>query len=299
LLFNLGNDPGFIERLLETLHDGVYFVDKDRRITYWNRGAEAISGYSREQVLGSCCYDNILVHTNCEGTQLCFNGCPLAQTICDGQARQAEVFLKHRDGHRVPVRASITPLRGASGEIIGAVETFTQNLVPNAAIERARELEHLAYLDPTTDVANRRYAERFLLQHIEEDANLVAIFCDIDHLKLVNERFGRAAGDSVLKMVAQTWVHNLRSFDLVARWEDDEFIAALPGTTVDEGLWFAHRCRHLIRSGNVTWKEATIAVAVSVGVVTADGADTPQSLVRRAEALAYRSKTNARNRIAR
>src|ERR1017187_5447325 len=85
---------GFYRQILDSLADGVYFVDTERRITYWNRGAEAISGYSAQDVLGRSCSDNLLVHANAEGCQLCLHGCPLLATLRDGANRQADVFLK-------------------------------------------------------------------------------------------------------------------------------------------------------------------------------------------------------------
>ena len=95
------------------LYDGVYFVDQERRITYWNSGAERLTGYRREDVLGKRCSDNILMHINDEGMNLCEKQCPLEETIIDGQPRDIEAYLQHRDGHRVPVSIRVAPVRGA------------------------------------------------------------------------------------------------------------------------------------------------------------------------------------------
>ena len=91
------------DKLLDSLFDGVYFVDLDRRITYWNAGAERISGYLRSEVVGSCCADNLLRHIDTEGHKLCQDGCPLAATMRDGKTRESSVYLHHKFGHRVPV----------------------------------------------------------------------------------------------------------------------------------------------------------------------------------------------------
>ena len=71
----------FYRAILETIHDGVYFVDRQRRITYWNRGAERITGFLRQEVMGRGCKDNILVHCSTEGVNLCLDGCPLQATL--------------------------------------------------------------------------------------------------------------------------------------------------------------------------------------------------------------------------
>ena len=84
-------DKLFYKNLLDSLHDGVYFVDRDRRITYWNSGAERISGYESSEVVGRRCSDDLLMHIDKEGSCLCGAKCPLAHTLDDGLIREAEV----------------------------------------------------------------------------------------------------------------------------------------------------------------------------------------------------------------
>src|SRR5512138_899186 len=97
------DEKNFYKDIIDNLYDGVYFVDRDRRITFWNKGAERITGYSSDRVIGRCCRDNILAHVAEEGTKLCSDLCPLQHAMADGNARESEAFLHHADGHRVPV----------------------------------------------------------------------------------------------------------------------------------------------------------------------------------------------------
>ncbi|MHB1048425.1 MAG: PAS domain S-box protein, partial [Thermoanaerobaculia bacterium] len=149
----------FYRKLLDSLTDGVYFVDRDRRITSWNHGAERITGYAADEVVGSYCWNNLLRHVDAEGHELCQNGCPLAATVSDGADRDAEVALLHKGGHRVPVKVRSAAIRDTSGEIIGAVETFQDETEHHETRQRAEELRRLAFLDPLTGVGNRRWAE--------------------------------------------------------------------------------------------------------------------------------------------
>ena len=87
--------------IFNAMSDGIYFIDVNRIITFWNKGAEIITGYSSSDVVGTHCYDNILVHVDDEGRQLCKDGCPLFDTIQDGQTRNLNVYLHHKEGHRV------------------------------------------------------------------------------------------------------------------------------------------------------------------------------------------------------
>ena len=149
----------FYKDLLENLYDGVYFVDTERRITYWNKGAERISGYSRERVLGSFCHDNLLQHVTENGVQLCHNGCPLLATIKDGNPREAEIYLRHIDGYRVPVWVRTSPIYDDNGKITGAVEVFSNNQSLTRMKRRVNKLEKTVVYDPLTQIGNRKHIE--------------------------------------------------------------------------------------------------------------------------------------------
>jgi PAS domain S-box-containing protein len=111
-----------IERaVMNNLYDGVYYVDLGRRIHYWNFGTERLTGYADADVIGQFCFDNILNHVDGNGTALCHSLCPLAATMRDGGPREAEVFLRHRQGHRVPVQVRTAPVRNRDGAVIGGM----------------------------------------------------------------------------------------------------------------------------------------------------------------------------------
>lgn len=152
------------QELLDNLFDGVYYVDLQRHIQFWNKAAEQISGFSRSEVISRPCSDNILIHVDAKGNNLCQSGCPLYATLLDGQIREVEAFLHHKLGHRVPVSIRICPLRDDHGAIIGAVELFSNNSQMLAITQRMKELEELALLDSLTRLANRRYLEMTLEQ---------------------------------------------------------------------------------------------------------------------------------------
>lgn len=76
----MSTESDFYKTILDDLYDGVYFVDKERRITYWNRDAERITGFKDLQVLGKRCADNMLMHVDENGTLLCETACPLTRS---------------------------------------------------------------------------------------------------------------------------------------------------------------------------------------------------------------------------
>src|SRR5689334_1409232 len=102
MVFDLENP--LWKMLLDSVVDGVYFVDSERRICYWNLAAEKITGFRSFEVTGRPCSDNLLTHVDENGTQLCEGLCPLAECMRDGSIIEKEIFLRHREGYRIPVR---------------------------------------------------------------------------------------------------------------------------------------------------------------------------------------------------
>jgi PAS domain S-box-containing protein len=189
-------------RVLDGVSDGVYVTDRERRILYWNRACEEITGYPAERAVGTCCFDNLLVHVDAGGRELCNDGCPVAATLIDGEPREAEVFLHHAEGHRVPVRVRTHPLRSSTGEIVAVVETFDSIAEKVSALEQIQQLKRLAYVDRLTGIANRRFLEEQLgLRAAEAERyrwRLGVIMMDIDLFKDVNDTAGHETGDLVL-----------------------------------------------------------------------------------------------------
>jgi len=119
------NEEGTVLRsALDSIFDGVYIVDPQRRILFWNRGAEKITGYSAAEVAGRCCADNILNHIDENGRLLCKGHCPLAKTLKTGEEIRAKVYPLHQSGKRFPVLTHMAPLRDSRGAIIAAIEVF-------------------------------------------------------------------------------------------------------------------------------------------------------------------------------
>lgn len=287
--------------LLDSLYDGVYCVDRDFRIIFWNRGAERLTGYSREEVIGSRCSDNLLRHVDQQGHELCVLGCPLHATLQDGQAREAEVYLHHREGHRVPVSVRCTPIRDVSGEVFAALEIFSDASTLENLRQRLEELEHMAFVDPLTQIANRRFLDLTIDRRLQEMRRFSwpfgVILADVDHFKRFNDTWGHETGDKVLRMVAQTLAVNLRPFDVAGRWGGEEFLAVVANVDKDLLGTIAERSRILVKASFLPGPEGPLAVTVSLGATCAREEDTPETLFRRVDDLLYRSKQNGRDRV--
>jgi len=289
----------FYKNILDNINDGIYFVDASRTITYWNRAAERISGYSASEVVGSCCANDILVHVDDTGCHLCTSVCPLAKTLFDGDSRNGEVFLHHKQGHRVPVTVSISPIKDLEGQIIGAIEIFRDDSKHVIEKQLLDDLKKAASIDMLTDLPNRRLIDLRLRTCIDElhrhDIPFGLIFADIDRFKDINDTHGHKVGDNVLRMVAQTLGNNVRGHDLVGRWGGEEFMLIVSHITERNILKLANKLRMLVENSFFKMKDRKIYVTVTMGAVSARRDDTEESLIARADALLYKGKASGRN----
>jgi len=287
--------------LLDNLHDGVYFADRNRVIRYWNKAAERITGYQAGEVIGSRCEDDILSHVDAGGCSLCTADCPLSAAIAEIAPKERDVFLHHKEGHRVPVWIRTSPVLDAEGQVIGAVELMSDNSAKLNALQRVEELQELAYIDPVTITGNRRYAEVTLQNRIDElqryGWSFGVLFVDLDNFKDINDRYGHQTGDDVLLFVAKTLSSNLRTSDFVARWGGDEFIVIVTNVSGRVLASMTDKLRLLISQSFLHSEKGKIRVTVSIGGGMARADDTPQSLLSRADKLLYASKSNGKNRV--
>jgi len=116
-----------LNTVLDSLADGVYITDLNRKILYWNKAAEQITGWPASEIQGHSCYDNFLEHIDSEGNHLCGEDtCPLHQAIIQKQSNRLPVmvFAKGKNGQRIPMEVTVAPVINAKGEVIGGIESF-------------------------------------------------------------------------------------------------------------------------------------------------------------------------------
>jgi two-component system cell cycle response regulator len=163
----------------------------------------------------------------------------------------------------------------------------------------------LALTDTLTGLYNRRYASSHMARVLEQmqaaGKPLGLLLIDIDHFKSVNDTYGHAVGDEVLRAVANRLSRHLRGFDTVARWGGEEFVVIMPEANLQVASGVAERLRRKVASGPVTVSGPTseLTVTVSIGVaVTGQEISTLDDLMRAADAAMYVAKRGGRNRVA-
>jgi PAS domain S-box-containing protein len=153
-------NPLTAENILNSLADGVYVTDVDRNIIFWNKAAEQITEWKAEEVVGHSCFDNILVHIDKDGNPLCGKEfCPLHRSIMSGERSTYPLilFAQTKDGSRVPLQVSVSPIVNSQGHIIGGVEVFRDLSRLMKDLDRARIIQDSAMKtelpdDPRIDI---------------------------------------------------------------------------------------------------------------------------------------------------
>ena len=169
---------------------------------------------------------------------------------------------------------------------------------------RTRVLEDMSRRDPLTGLYNRGHLDVFLEQvfsrALSQGTAVSIAFADLDKFKNINDTYGHAAGDQVLKSAAQMLRRSLRDSDVVARYGGEEFIIVLPGSSQLVALEVCDRIQHCFRETshvlNHGWE---VPLTISMGIAThGDGVnfDTVENFIRAADAAAYEAKKQGRDR---
>ncbi len=291
----------YLNRLLDQITDGCLILDKGKNYIFWNKSAEALSGFPAEQILNKSCQAEPPLFINSSGRPLCEENCLCDQALKDGQPRLLDVYLQHKNGFRLPVRLKIIPLLNGDGQSVGLAEIFT-DISPAVAIPlKMGELEKMQLLDLDTGLPNRLYMEMYLKNKIDEYQKyglpFGLIYADVDNFNKIQERFGRFNSAKLIRMIARTFQKNVRYFDIVCRWENEEFLICL--LNIDENRLdiVANKLRLLVAESYITVETGLLNATVSMGATLVQRFDTIESMIKRAEELMLHSKWLGRNKV--
>jgi PAS domain S-box-containing protein len=284
--------------LADHVREGVYVVDRTRRILDWNSAAEQITGYLRQDVVGRACEKDLLMHCDATGRILCGGSCVVNCCMSAGRTYTLMTYLRHKNGHRVPVRVRSAPLRDAQGEITGAVEVFEPADIAGA--DQAVSLESHGCLDELTGLLVRRYAEMRTGQRLAEmegfGVPLGWLRIELEGMTELEHRYGQPAVDAMVNLVARTLASNAGSLDLLSRWAPAQFRMAVYNRAPGQLREIANTLASLTATSDLMWWGDLLRATVAVGGVVAIPGDTVQSLERRSAAACETSRSLGPNR---
>ena len=158
-----------IGAIMDSINDGVYVCDLDRKIIYWSRSAERITGWRRDDVVGRECFDNVLCHIDKDGHKLCGEEyCPLHRSMITdtGSKGSLLVYAQGKDGRRIPMQVAVAPIRNDAGEVIGGVETFREAATMAHDLERAKAIQELALTQDVPDDPRIKFTTHYVPNEI-------------------------------------------------------------------------------------------------------------------------------------
>ena len=149
--------PEIYRKILESLQTGIYLVDHDQKILFWNDGAERITGHLRQDVLGRFCVEDLLGNRDGHDSFATDAADAIAAVLRDGKPVAVNVSLCHKEGHRVLVRLRAVAIRNSHGTAMGAAVSFEESLSVSSWDRRQGKLAVFGCIDEESGVFNREY----------------------------------------------------------------------------------------------------------------------------------------------
>jgi len=167
--------------------------------------------------------------------------------------------------------------------------------------KRNRQLDLTSRTDALTGLYNRRHMEQRIqeefVQYQETGSEFALLVADIDLFKEMNDRYGHACGDALLKTVAEDLRKSVREYDTVGRWGGDEFLLLLPGTSAEHAIGLAERIRERVKKQRISYEAEAVTMSLTLGVAVVQSVDTVASLIKKADLLMYQGKRAGRNTV--
>lgn len=288
------------ERLRVTLHsigDAVITTDTHGVITYLNPVAEQLAGWRSSEAIGQRIEVVYSIVHAAFGDRA---QSPIAFVLTTGAVggKSDDTILVRRDGTRVEIEDSASPIRDGNGTIVGVVLVFRD---ATQARRLTGHINHQATHDALTDLMNRREFERQLTATLDGEGpqaqGHVLLFIDLDQFKIVNDTAGHAAGDKLLKQVAGLLKSCLRSSDHLARMGGDEFAVLLRDCPIEPGMRIAESLRQVVADIRFDWDGALFRIGASIGLVHFEAGASLSQVLSEADSACYLAKDKGRNRI--
>jgi len=296
----LQKSEAFLNTIFDSIHDPFCIFNNDFKIVRVNDAYASLKKKSVDDLLGKTCHS--VMHrkkTPCKG-------CIVDVSFKSSHPCVKEKFIKMPDGTKGWVEIYTYPILCEDGRISHVIE-YTRNVTErkkadNEKRQLIRKLGILSSIDSLTGVLNRRA----LLERLEYEMGraeryrhpLSLLLCDIDYFKEINDTYGHAMGDKVLKKISDTLLVSIRKTDIVGRYGGDEFMLIFPETHVADAEKLAGKIRRLAQKINITVRKKTIALTLSCGISSfRHPSENMDTFIKRADDALYTSKRYGRNRV--
>lgn len=283
---------------LDAIGEGVISINSEMRITFMNPIAEQMSGWSSALALGMPINSVIRLTQDLDGAEI---ENPAQHCLQQGGNRPEDpaLVLHSRDGRRIDVQLSVSPLKTLEGENAGAVMVL-QDVSDSRKL--MKKLSYNASHDALTKLQNRasfeQQLERAIVNAADDAQHHALVFLDLDRFKAVNDSAGHAAGDALLKEISQLMQSQLRNSDCLARLGGDEFGLILFDCSLEQAHALLQKIVLHINEYPFLWEGKTYHVGASAGItqITATSG-TSTELLAQADLACYSAKHRGRGQV--
>jgi diguanylate cyclase (GGDEF)-like protein/PAS domain S-box-containing protein len=293
------NDPQVYRTVLQTLHMGVYFVDQNRRIRFWNRGAERITGYLSQDVVGHFLRDHLLARSGEASQEDANSDDPIGLVFRDGKPSITEISILHKKGHRVPIVLRTIAIRDNDGSIFGAAESFFRNQAASNWTRRQAGLAEFRCLDEMIGIPRRSFMETQLRQNLttfeEHHVPFGILVIQVDQMDQLRSKRGAAVVPAILRAVAETVENCLRPPDLLGCWSEHQVLAVLAECKESNVMRVGEMVRKMVAQSEMEWWGEAFSVTCAFGGAGCRTGDTWNSLVERADKSLHESTAKGGN----
>ena len=288
----------FRESIIDNANIWINVLDAQARVTVWNKAAEQISGYRRDEVIGGDGIWTLLYPDEDYRNDIARR---VRAILEEGlEVEGFETRMRCRDGGYKIISWNQRRFFSENGEL-GSI-AIGQDVTERKRLQQ--ELERMAVHDPLTGLCNRREFEALagarFADCVAEGRPFSMLWVDIDGFKGVNDRFGHRVGDEVLRGIADVLREAVGEHGIAARYGGDELVAALPACTASEARAMGEEVRGRVQRAALLQAcgEPGVLVTVSVGAAEGDGSIADlAALVSAADKAMYRAKASGRNRV--
>ena len=270
--------------------DIVFITDVYGIILYANKALTRMYGYKESEIIGNT---PRLFRSGKHDISFYKD---LWECILTGDNYHQLIINRKKDNELVYVDTKITPVKDEHSQKI-AYFVVTARDVTNR-IKSEEQLKKLATIDPLTKIPNRYqinvYFDEFIARKERMKQAFSVLIFDIDYFKKINDTYGHAVGDLVLKDFSQLIMKNIRLVDKFGRWGGEEFVLLLDGTSEHEAMQIAQKLNNLVAH---TKFNDMYCITVSIGVTEYRDNDTKEQCINRADIALYAAKNLGRNRV--
>lgn len=280
----LYQEKEMLKTTLASIGDGVATTDTEGKITFLNKAAEQISGWSTAEAYGKPFPEVFRLINEYTGKPV---EDPVSVVLQKGKVvgLANHTVLISREGKHIPIADSAAPIMDDKGALFGVVMVFRD---VTREKEQQDKIIFLSHHDHLTGLFNRRFMEE-KMKDLDTTNNLplAIVMADVNGLKLTNDVFGHEAGDMLLQKAAESFKECCRKEDIVVRWGGDEFLIILPGTTAEAAEKIVQRIKACCQAKS----QGTLQLSVSLGcAVKTAPEENVEHVLKEAEEWMYHQK---------